>query len=69
MTNINDLFQNFGGKELIVDQLNWTWFVVALISLTSLNFNGPILSFGVSFVLTLVGAQFTHSTESYVEER
>ena len=53
---------------MIVDQLNWTWFVVALISLTSLNFNGPILSFGVSFVLTLVGAQFTHSTESYVEE-
>jgi len=60
-------YSNFGGKELIVDQLNWIWFFVALISLTLLNFNGPILSFCVTFVLTLVGAQFTHSTESYVE--
>ena len=60
-------FQHFGGKEVTIDAPNFVWPIVATVSIGSLfYFDSNLARFAFSFILTLVGAQLTHATETYV---
>ena len=61
-------FQHFGGKEITIDRPNFVWPVMATCSIGAAVFYFDSFSarFAFSFVLTLIGAQMTHATESYV---
>jgi len=61
-------YYHFGGKEITIDRPNYVWPVMATCSIGAAVFYFDSFSarFAFSFVLTLIGAQMTHATESYV---
>jgi len=60
-------YYHFGGKEVTIDAPNFVWPIVAAVSIGSLfYFDSNLARFAFSFLLTLVGAQLTHATETYV---
>lgn len=61
-------YHHFGGKEVVIDQTSSVWPVLSAISIVSLfYFDSNIARFLFSFMLTLIGAQLTHATETYVQ--
>lgn len=60
-------YYHFGGKEVTIDRPNYVWPVMAACSIGAMfYFDSFLARFAFSFVLTLIGAQLTHATETYV---
>lgn len=60
-------YEHFGGKEVRIDQSNRVWPILTTIAMLAMAyFDSKFALFLVCFMLTLVGAQLTHATETYV---